>query len=263
MGELVVKVVDAAGVGAHEEAVFNELGADVCLVDAVEEVLDLLGGEVAGGGGRGLEGVSCHGEALGGGGLERDDAGGEFAVDGDGVSAEANEGVDVAEVASAEFCAVEFEGVGRRECRGGELLRGGVGGFGEKDSGEGVEFGGADACREEAVEVGEEDDGEGGVFDAAALVAREVKGGLVEGVGELGRSGDFFAAAEGGLVTMVGVCAWSARSQTREKRRTAAWMLKARRRSGRFLDDVGMGGMNGLGGVSSCTGQWFVLRSCR
>ena len=50
-----------------------------------------------------------------GGGFEGDEGGGEFAVEGYGAAAEADDGVDVFEIAASEARTVEDEGVGGRK----------------------------------------------------------------------------------------------------------------------------------------------------
>jgi hypothetical protein len=178
LDEVVVEVVEAAGVGADEDAIGGEVGADLGAVDGAHgagEVLALGGG---------LEGIALAEEGVGGGWGEGDEEGGEFAVEGDGEAVEADEGVDVAEVAAGEAGAIEGEGIGRGEGGGGAGLEDGVGVGGEEDAGEVLELRGREVRGEEAVVAVEEDDGEGGGGGLAFPLRREVRGGAGEAGGD-------------------------------------------------------------------------------
>lgn len=96
LGEVVVEVVHAAGVGAEKDPVGSEIPAYGRCIDAVEKVVEILAGCVA----CKREVVSRVGEALGGGWCEWDEGGGKLPVEGDGPSAKADEGVDVAEIST-------------------------------------------------------------------------------------------------------------------------------------------------------------------
>ncbi len=139
LDELVVEIVDAAGVGAEEEAVCDEILSDRGLVDAVVEFGKL------GSGGSGLEFLARGSKACSGGGFQWDDDSGEFPVQGDRMAGEADDGIDIAEISTGEAGAIENEGIGRRKPGGDELLFARVGILCEEYGSDLVDFGIADA----------------------------------------------------------------------------------------------------------------------
>jgi hypothetical protein len=119
--ELVVQVVQAAGIGPEKNPVGHKQVAHIGIMNPVVEVLEF--GEVL----LSHPGAACGIKRLGLAGLKGNDPSWKLAVESDRAATISNEGIDVPEIASCKSGAIENERIGGRQLGGDGLLFGWVG----------------------------------------------------------------------------------------------------------------------------------------
>ena len=170
LGEVVIEVIDASGIGAAKNAIGGELGRDIGLVDAIRKVSNCL--EFWGGGKRFAAGL----KALSGGWGEGNDRRREFSVEGDRASGHPDDRINVSKISTGELVSIESEGVRWGEFFCGSQLFGFIGGLDEKNSGEPLHFLEGNVGRQNAVELGKQNNRQAGLRGLDALGGGQVLG---------------------------------------------------------------------------------------